>query len=249
MKSTQLFSDRVDNYVKFRPSYPAAIIAFMRDELGLTPTNVVADIGSGTGISAEIFLRNGNPVYGVEPNDNMRAAAERFLQGYPSFKSQSGTSEQTHLPSTSVDLIVAAQAFHWFEPKATLQEFRRILRPGGWVALIWNARRVTGTAFAEDYEALILKFGTDYQQVTHKHANVGHIQAFLGQHRVKSFENHQDLDFEGLLGRLVSSSYIPNEGDPRYEGMRAELSDLFDRHQKGGSVRIEYDTEVFYATS
>src|SRR5207244_4125864 len=128
---------------------------------------VIADIGSGTGILAEMFLKNGNQVYGVEPNREMREAGERLLGGYPRFTSVEGKAEATPLADSSVDFITAAQALHWFDLDAARTEFRRILNPRGWVVILWNDRR-DESPFMQAYRQLLLRHSTDYLQVDHK---------------------------------------------------------------------------------
>lgn len=179
----------------------------------------------------------------------MRLAAEQSLKDHKNFHSIKGTSEITGLSNQIADFIVAAQAFHWFEPKATKTEFQRILKNKGIVALIWNDRRTSGTPFAEDYEALINKFGTDYKQVKHKNVDGKRIREFMGSFEIQRFYNYQEFDFDGLLGRLASSSYVPNVGHPRFEDMQSALKQLFERHNKNGFVRIEYDTQFFYSVN
>lgn len=249
VKSTERFSDRVDDYVKFRPNYPPAVLEWLAAQQGLKPSAVVVDVGSGTGISAELFLRNGNVVYGIEPNDSMRAAAENGLRHYPGFHSRKGTSDSTGLPNQIADFVVAAQAFHWFEPKTTKREFDRIKKNEGKTVLIWNDRRLTGTRFSEAYEALVLKYATDYQRICRKNVSDDHVRDFLGRFELMIFDHHQDFDFDGLSGRLTSSSYMPRAGQPRYEDMEIALRELFDLHNRGGRVRIEYDTQVFVSVS
>ena len=160
---TQRFSDRVENYVRYRPSYPKEVLSILQEETEFTSASVIADVDSGTGISTKLFLENGNTVYGVEPNQKMRQAAEAFLQAYPHFRSIAGTAEATTLPDQLVDYVVAAQAFHWFNIPATRQEFARVLKPDGWVVLLWNSRRLNSTPFLQAYEALLQQYGTDYQ--------------------------------------------------------------------------------------
>ena len=241
------FSNRVDAYVKYRPGYPPEVIDFFAEQCGLRSNHPVADVGSGTGILSELFLKNGNRVYGVEPNAEMRAAAERILAAYPQFVSVSGSAEATALPEDLVDFVTAAQAFHWFEPKRARAEFTRVLKPGGWVALLWNERRTDSTAFLHDYEGLLLTFGTDYQEVRHENV-YENIAAFFAPHGFQqtSFENQQVFDYEGLQGRLVSSSYVPAEGQPGFSEMLAALRRLFDAHQQGGHVVVAYDTRLYY---
>jgi SAM-dependent methyltransferase len=246
--SKQRFSSRVDAYVAARPRYPREVIDHLRSAIGLQSSWQVVDIGSGTGISSELFLQNGNPVTAVEPNTDMRRAAEKSLQQYPQFKSIDASAEVTTLPDHSADLIVAAQAFHWFDIAATRQEFIRILRPGGWALLMWNDRQLGGTPFLEAYEKILLTYGTDYKKVRHNNVGEKELAPFFGAagFQAAHLPNHQHLDFAGLRLRLLSSSYIPHEGDPRYEPMLAELRAIFDRCNADGRVTIEYQTELFY---
>lgn len=242
------FDDRVANYVAYRPKYPAAVAECLRTDLGLRPESVVADVGSGTGILAELLLREGCTVFGVEPNAAMRAAGEELLKSYPKFTSVNGTAEATTLPAASVDFVTAAQAFHWFDPDGARREFRRILRPGGWTVLVWNVRRTDATPFLRDYEQLLREFGTDYTQVCCEQLPEERIAAFFaGACGRRSFDNHQVFDFAGLRGRLLSSSYVPLAGHPNHEPMLARLRQLFDLHQQGGQVTIEYDTKLYFA--
>jgi SAM-dependent methyltransferase len=245
----QRFSSRVENYVKYRPGYPPGIITTLRAECGLSPRSLVADIGSGTGLLAQLFLDLGCAVTGIEPNAEMRAAGERLLAGYPNFTSRDGSAEATRLPDGSVDFVTAGQAFHWFDPPRARAEFRRILRPDGWVALVWNERRVDSTPFLRDYEALLRTYSGDYEQVNHRavERSPETIPAFYGgSYREAFFENAQVFDYEGVLGRLRSSSYTPEPGSPAYAPMLAALRRTFDAHQTGGRVVFEYDTHLFY---
>jgi ubiquinone/menaquinone biosynthesis C-methylase UbiE len=245
--TVERFSNRVANYVKYRPGYPPEVIELFRSELGLTPESIVADIGSGTGLSAKLFLENGNKVYCVEPNESMRAAAEEFLKDHPNFVSIDGTAEHTMLPDSEVDLIVAAQAFHWFEPEGTRNEFKRILKPGGYVVLMWNERQLDTTPFLREYEQLLLKYANDYEKVRHENVTVDVLEDFFHKpFAQKTFENIQVLNFEGLKGRLLSSSYMPWEDDPKYPAMIEELSSLFAKHAESDKIKIFYSTNVFF---
>jgi SAM-dependent methyltransferase len=242
------FSNRVANYVKFRPAYPVEVLQFFKNELNLKQDSVIADIGSGTGISSKIFLENGNAVFGVEPNAAMRRAAEDFLQEFPNFKSVDGTAENTDLKDKSVDFVVAAQAFHWFDAEKTRGEFKRILREGGgYVVLMWNERQIDSTDFLREYERLLLDFGTDYREVRHEKITAELIgEFFQADFKKKTFENRQILDYEGLKGRMLSSSYIPSEENPRFGEMIKTLERLFTKHQKNDTIQILYDTNLFY---
>ena len=243
--STTRFSDRVEDYVKYRPHYPEAILTYLRATYGFDPSWTAADIGSGTGISAELLLRSGNRVFGVEPNDEMRAKAEELLVGYPGFVSVNGAAEATGLAAESIDLIVAGQAFHWFDARRSRVEFLRVLKPGGLVALIWN-ERLTDSPFERDYEALIRHYSTDYQQVDHRNITDDRIGAFFSPDAfaLTIFPNEQRFDLKGLTGRLLSSSYIPKEG-PGHDGMLGDLERLFGQYENGGEVRVGYATKVY----
>ena len=247
--NVERFSTRVENYVKYRPGYPAAVVELLGDECGLAPASVVADVGSGTGILSELFLKNGNRVYGVESNREMREAGERLLEAYENFVSVDGRAEATTLADSSVDFVTAGQAMHWFDPEPTRREFRRILRPGGWVVVVWNERLTEGTPFLEGYERLLLTYGTDYREVSHKYAETSLIEPFFGagRARLRTFPNRQVFDFESLKGRMLSASYVPEPGHPDFAPMLRDLAALFDRHQDGGRVFVEYETRVYYA--
>lgn len=240
------FSNRVENYVRYRPGYPADIIALLHNECGLTKDSVIADIGSGTGKLSELFLNAGCKVFGIEPNKEMREAGERM--NHPNFTSVDASAEETTLPAGSVDFVTAGQAFHWFDLDRCRPEFQRILKPGGRVIIIWNDRQDDTTPFLAAYEKLLEQFGTDYAQAHHRRADKPEvIRAFFGNEpRFKNFHNVQQFDFEGLKGRLLSSSYAPVAGQPKYEEMLAELKRIFDRHQKHGTIAFEYDTHVYY---
>jgi SAM-dependent methyltransferase len=243
------FSDRVDNYVKYRPHYPAEVFDFLENEGLLAGKATVADIGSGTGISAEPLLQRGYAVYGIEPNKEMRQAAESMLKNYPAFKSIAATAEQTSLADQSIDLILAGQAFHWFDKEKSKAEFKRILKPAAPVVLLWNDRRTNTTDFLKVYEDFLQMFGTDYKEVNHKNTQDKKIfDAFFGKenYREKSFYNYQDVDFAGLKGRVLSSSYMPGEGHTDYEFMIYTLKKIFMRYQENGKVRLDYDTKLYY---
>ena len=243
---TQRFSNRVANYVKFRPGYPKEIIAFFEERIQFNNSFIIADVGSGTGILTKLFLDNGNRVYAVEPNEPMRIAAEAILIGYNYFISINGTAEQTTLPNNSMDLITAAQAFHWFDVDKTKVEFRRILKAGGHCCLIWN-ERLNKSAFAKAYDELLLNYSTDYANVDHKQINDEKIAAFFAPHQFikKSFNNKQVFDFEALKGRLLSSSYAPAKGEPKHEEMLAALYNLYKIFNQNNSVQFDYETKVY----
>lgn len=241
------FSNRVENYVKYRPGYPPEVLETFRTEMNLTENSVFADIGSGTGISARVFLENGNRVFGVEPNAAMRGAAEIFLKDFSKFESVDGTAENTTLENNSVDFVTAAQAFHWFDPAKTRAEFSRILRAKGYVVLIWNERKLNANGFLREYENFLIKFGNDYETVRHDRLDENKLREFFQKDfSRKTFQNIQMLDFQGLKGRVVSSSYMPSESDESFEPMVIELTTLFDKYAENGKIEILYDTNIFY---
>ncbi|HET9137678.1 MAG TPA: class I SAM-dependent methyltransferase [Candidatus Kapabacteria bacterium] len=246
LHSTQRFSDRVENYIKYRPHYPQDVLSVLSKNIGLSPSSIIADVGAGTGISTKLLLSNGNTVYAVEPNAPMREAAESLLAEYKNYHSIDGTAEATTLADSSVDIVTAAQAFHWFDIEASRKEFERILKPNGWVVFMWNLRRLDSTPFLVAYETFLRKFGTDYPVVADDSLldRVARFFSGVTYHQV-DIENQQSFDFDGLKGRLLSSSYIPQTG-PRIEEMLSELQVLFDTYKENGAVRFEYDTNIYY---
>jgi len=245
--NVERFSNRVENYVKYRPNYPTEVLDLFASEMNFRADSIIADIGAGTGISAKLFLENGNPVFGVEPNAAMREAAKIYLQNYPKFKVVDGTAEKTNLSVKSIDFIVAAQAFHWFDQTNTRKEFKRILKDEGFVVLVWNERQLNTTAFLKDYESLLIEFGTDYQQVRHENITKETLQSFFQTDFSQAvFQNAQTVDFDGLRGRMLSSSYIPSADNPRFSEMIKNLESLFAEHAENGKIDILYDTKVFY---
>ncbi|MGA2582793.1 MAG: class I SAM-dependent methyltransferase [Tepidisphaeraceae bacterium] len=247
---TQRFSDRVGFYVRSRPKYPKGILKFLGEELGFDARDRVADVGSGTGFLSELFVQNGNPVFAVEPNANMRAAAEEMLGKFPNFHSTSGKAEETGLDSASVDWVVAGQAFHWFDRVRCRAEFQRILKPDGWVGLVWNHRR-TDQEFERAYDRIVEEFQTDLKHVSHRTITATDSEEMAKFFRpagfkTKMFENPQTLDLEGLIARAMSSSYLPMPGNPKCEPMVRRLQEIFAQFSQGGVVLQNYDTLLFY---
>jgi len=244
--ATQRFSSRVDNYVLYRPGYPSEVLELLKKECGLTSKSIVADIAFGTGIFTRMLLENGNRVFGVEPNHDMRRAGERFLKNYPNFTGTAGTAEATALPDHSVDIITAAQAAHWFDPEKARLEFTRILRPKGWLVLIWNDRRMDSTQFQREYETLLRTYGTDYEEVRQRGMTLALEGFFARSPQMRQFEYKQTFDSAGLEGRLHSSSYVPQKDHPRYEAMMRELRCIFEQNRVNGNVSFDYDTRVYF---
>ena len=247
MRATERFSDRVADYVKYRPGYPEGLVAALEARHRWDPQQtVLADVGSGTGIASRLFLARGYSVLGVEPNADMRRAAEHENGAFPRFVSVDGTAEQTTLATGSVDVVLAAQAFHWFDRARARDEFARILRPSGVVVLLWNERRVEGP-FLEAYEAVLRELATDYAEVDHRNAQQ-HVADFFGEGACEtlSVPNEQRFDREGFLGRAFSSSYVPKEGHPSHAAMRAGLERVFDAHARDGVVVFAYDAKAYF---
>ena len=243
------FTGRVDHYIRFRPGYPDAVIEALREKAGWTAEAAVADIGAGTGISSELFLRHGNRVWAVEPNAEMRAAAETLRTAWPKLEVVDGSAEATNLSGGCADFVAAATAFHWFDARTCRAEFGRILKPGGFVILMWNKRQAETSPFLRAYEDLLVQYGTDYKDrwgserrgLTQRVADF-----FRGEVQNAAFENPQYLDLEGLTGRLLSSSYAPLPGHPNYQPMLDALAGLFTRFEKEGRVAIEYLTTIYW---
>lgn len=234
--------------MKFRPGYPAEVLTFLQENKILQKETVIADIGSGTGISSELFLKQGNVVYGVEPNKAMRQASQKLLGSYNNFCSINATAENTMLPTDDIDLIVCGQAFHWFDKEKCKTEFKRILKSDGYVVLMWNDRRTDTTPFLQAYEDFIKMFATDYLQVNHKNIDEKIFNSFFshGNYKMESFLNYQHFDFEGLKGRILSSSYMPTEDHKDFYFMMSVLKKIFTRFAEDGKVTIEYETKVYY---
>lgn len=245
--ATSRFSDRVENYVRYRPGYPAQVVQDLQSECGLGSSHVVADIASGTGIWTRMLLENGNPVFGVEPNAEMREAGERLLATFPKFISVTGTAEATTLANQSVDFVTAAQAAHWFDRERARREFVRILKPGGWLVLLWNERLTDSTMFLRDYEQMLLTYGTDYEEVRHERTTDAVNEFFdPAPYQEREFEMRQGCDYAGVEGRLLSSSYAPGPKHPRHAPMLRELRRIFDAGAVEGRAAFEYKTRMYF---
>ncbi len=246
MTNTERFVDKVNDYVKYRPHYPSSILFLIKQNIKFNSNWVVADIGSGTGISSKLFLDNGNRVIGIEPNFEMRRAAEDQLKGFLNFTSLDGTAEASQLPDQSVDLIFSGQAFHWFDKDIAKIEFKRILNPSGYIVLCWN-QRDGNSQFQIRYEQILQKFVPDYDQVNHRNITDSEIQEFFQPKKLKreSTTNHQYFDLDGLQGRLRSSSYCPKENEA-YSVLMEEIETLFHEFEVDGRIRFDYVTNIYY---
>jgi len=248
INSIERFSNRVENYSKYRPSYPIDILNFCKKELNLSTSDIVADIGSGTGLLSELFLENGNIVFCIEPNKKMREVAENNLKNYINFKSVNGKAEETGLPDKTLDFITVGQAFHWFDILKTREEFLRILKPDGYVILVWNERKIN-TEFSFAYEKFISQFVINYKKVHYKNIiSKSILNSFWGNNicSLVTFDNFQIFDFESLKGRFLSSSYTPIEIDSKYNKMIEHLRNIFLEFQVDNKVKFEYTTKVYF---
>lgn len=247
ISSTERFSDVVENYIRYRPGYPKETIPLLNKRIGLTPNKIIADIGSGTGKSSELFLLNKNIVFGVEPNDAMRNASQTQFKSLQYFRSIRGTAEETNLPGRSVDIIFAGQAFHWFDLKKAKQEFRRILKPQGWVVLVWNERN-DESPFLKEYENFLIHNSTDYADVNHKNVDEKLLKSFYSPMTmgIETLSYEQYLDFNGLKGRYLSCSYAYKEDHPLFDSAMIELQKLYNAFQEDGEVKMDYITKIYF---
>jgi SAM-dependent methyltransferase len=248
MRPTERFSSRAEDYARYRPGYPAAAIGLLQARCGLKAGVSVADVGSGTGLLTSALLACGAQVYAIEPNDQMRAAADASLEGQPGFHSINASAEASTLASASVDLWVAGQAFHWFDVAAARREALRVARPGAWGALLWNERPEAPGAFLSEYDALLRRYAPEYERIVASRAQENTMRDFFGgAMQQASFPNEQVFDFAGLRGRLMSSSYAPEPGQPAHTPLLQQLRQLFERHQRAGRITFPYQTLVYYA--
>jgi SAM-dependent methyltransferase len=251
--SKERFSSRVDAYRQFRPRYPVEVIDLLQQQCGLTRSSIIADVGAGTGMLAELFLEHGNSVSAIEPNHAMRSACEELRSHYPKLTCIDGSAEVTTLPERCADFVTVGQALHWFHLEPARAEFIRILQPGGWCAVIYNERRLGGDGFHDGYERILREFGTDYETVRSQYPQQKKLLEFFDPPgtaspamQQASYPNAQEFDFKGLLGRILSSSYMPQPGHPRYPAMLHQVEELFSRCQKDGHVQLDYDCVVTY---
>jgi len=248
LNPTSRFTGRVESYRLHRPGYPAAIVDLLARESGLSSDSLIADIAAGTGLLSEIFIERGYRVTAVEPNPEMRATCATLTSLYPRLQCADGSAETTGLIDRSIDLITVGQAMHWFDLKRTRSEFVRVLRLRGSCAIIYNNRRLSGDPFHEGYERILVEFGNDYETVKHSHMTEDRLAAFFAPNAMRSasFENSQQLDLDALIGRILSSSYMPQPRHRRYEEMSGAIADLFAQNESSGHVRMEYDCVVCY---
>lgn len=249
LNPTTRFTDRVDNYVRYRPTYPPQLISELATRAQLSPaSSTIADIGSGTGILTGLLLPLAARVYAVEPNAAMRAAAERKLGDNPRFASIAAAAESTTLPRHSIDLVTAGQSFHWFNHAGARREFTRILKPDGFAALIWNERQTAGTPFHENYEATLRRLAPDYARTRHTLADEATIAAFFAPnaYQLVEFPTTQSFDLDALIGRSLSSSYAPDQNHPNHTQFIAALRNIFEQSAQNGRVEMHYQSRMYF---
>lgn len=246
MDPTKRFSDRVQDYVKYRPSYPDALIDYLIAYTGIPETATVADLGSGTGIFSGLLLERGFQVFGVEPNTKMRRASVSNLSDFPAYKAVNASAEKTTLDDQCADLITAAQSFHWFDVEKTRAEFARIAKPGAYAALIWN-ERTPEDPFQQRYEQLLENHVDAYAESMHLNIGEDLIRSFFQDAEVHfvSFDNQQMLDLTALKGRLLSTTYAPKHGQHNHSRVMSGLEDIFAEYHTNGAVAFRYNTNAF----
>lgn len=244
--SIQRFSDRAENYDKFRPGYPHALVQFLRETVPTSRDFVIADIAAGTGIFTAQFIAWGRRLFVVEPNSEMRSRAHKRLDGCGRCVFLNGTAEATGLPDGSVDLFVSAQAFHWFDLARTRVEFERAGRNRPYVAMVWNLRN-TRSAFEAAYESFIRTYATDYLQVSQRKMDATDVRSFFAPSRpqYRVFGHVDSLTYPQLLGRTLSYSFLPDETSPVLPEMKKALEALFQAHERQGRVRMSYKARLF----
>lgn len=239
------FSERVQDYVRYRPDYPAGVLDFLTANCGLNKDSVVADVGCGTGISSRLFLDKGCTVHGIEPNIEMLDAAREYLAEHSRFIPVNAQAEATTLPDDSIDLVTSFQAFHWFDHESVGREFKRITRPGGWAAIVWNERKLDATPFLIEYEKLLKRHALDYDEVRHDRIDTAMVSQFIrGKMLTAVFDNSQALDFNGLLGRTASSSYMPGRKNDGFAALKNDLKTAFAKYNENGKITVSYKTTV-----
>jgi ubiquinone/menaquinone biosynthesis C-methylase UbiE len=238
---TERFTGRVEDYEKYRTRYPSAVIDMVVENCGLRREHLVADVGAGTGMLAELFLQHGNAVVAVEPNDDMRSVCEKLATAWPGLTVKNGTAEATGLEDASVDFIAVGRAFHWFDMEQTKREFQRILRPEGWIVLASNGRVRDDSPVSQTYERMLREHGTDYAANRERYEIASKVDKCFegGELFRKEIAGEQRLTLDELIGQTQSLSVTPEVGHPKYDGMQRGLKVFFAQWEKGGLVTMQ----------
>jgi SAM-dependent methyltransferase len=246
---TERFTGRVEAYRRYRSRFPREIIPVLQQRCGLTPASLVADIGAGTGMLAEIFLENGNTVLAVEPNAEMRAACAELSSTHPALTCIDGTAEVTGLPGDSIDFIAVGRAFHWFDREKCRPEFMRILRPGGWVVIASSGPRRGPDGVSRDHELLLREHGLDYTALRHRYNVDEAVRDFFAGSEPEQvdFQGLENLAYEELEGHTLSLSVTPQPGHRKFPAFQEALRGYFDRYQFGGKIALPMRCRVVFA--
>ena len=240
-ENTERFTGRVRDYERYRLRDPKAVIEILVARCGLRLDHLVADVGAGTGMLAELFLEQGNAVIAIEPNDDMREACERLASAWPGLMVKKATAEGTGLEDASVDFVAVGRAFHWFDVAHAAKEFRRILRAGGWVVIASNSRVRDDSPMSVAYEGLLRQHGTDYEANQERYESIDRVNEFFagGELFREEIYGEQKLTLEELLGQTQSLSVTPEPGHAKYEGMQEALRAFFAKWQMDGIVEMK----------
>lgn len=260
MANEERFTGKAEVYASYRPSYPTELIDFIIKQVEEKQLRidecVIADIGAGTGKFTALLLERGFQVIAVEPNPDMLEQLMKLKNKYTDrLTIKSSSAEQTGLAAHSVDIIVCAQAFHWFNEAEVKKEWKSILKQDGFVYLIWNQRHIDGSSFMKQYEQLFLELDESkhvkqyklYKEVGHQYMSVDKLSSFYGEKpQLFQLNYEQRLDEQALIGRIVSSSYALNEGEDGYDLFLEQIKQLFRRNEQNGYVSMLYETDCYY---
>ena len=244
MEAAERFTGRVEVYERYRMRFPAAVLDVLRERCGLSPAKLVADVGAGTGMLSELFLAAGNCVIAVEPNAEMRAACERLCATYAGLRVVDAAAEATGLDDASVDLVSVGRAFHWFDQARATAEFRRILKPGGWVVLVSNRRAQDGSDMLREYEDLLRTYGNDYAALHRESRSSEGLRRFGGEDFRVRIAGEQKLTLEEFRGQTQSYSVVPKPGDAGFGAMQTALKEFFARWSAEGLLTLDTECEV-----
>ncbi len=247
MDSRKKFSGKAEVYQESRPRYPQALYQYFRKHFLMGEGAAVADIGSGTGILTKELLKMGCVVYGVEPNDDMRRTAEKQLASYDGYTSIAAAAEHTTLPDHSMDFVIAAQAFHWFNVAQFHKECYRILKPNAMVALVWNFRDETADIMLEN-KKICEKYCKDFHGFSGGiHNRLEKVDCFFdGDYQTICFQNPVYYTKEQFIKRNLSSSFSIGSGEDNFDDYCCELANLFDVFSQKETVCILYQTVCYF---
>lgn len=240
--TVERFDGRAEDYDRYRERYDAReLLTLLREWSGLTPDWLIADVGAGTGMLADVFLANGNRVIAIEPNAGMRAACTRLHEGERRLEIRDGTAEATGLPDASVDVVANGRALHWFDVKAAMQEFKRVLRPGGWLVVVAGGRTERGREANEALTRMLQEFTGDLMYREKAYKVYGDVKDLFNGSEYRHYERGGEMrmNWDQLRGMTLSLSHAPLVDDPRFPRFENLLRDYFDRYQKDGVVTLE----------